>query len=163
MKSSADLEKRKKMLYLNQWLFPNVFVADANDLNLKEDSHHFVESEGAAVPEAESVDNLTMAKEEGPAETEEEPSVLEEVHSTPDIIMEEDAAHFNKNKDNQPSFSASEEMHQARQDIVENSLDTRQGLDGEPEPSGWEFNGFFAWTLSSHTYENVTLLICQTD
>uniref|UniRef100_A0A674NBD7 Transport and Golgi organization protein 1 homolog n=2 Tax=Takifugu rubripes TaxID=31033 RepID=A0A674NBD7_TAKRU len=108
-------------------------VQDANDLNLKDDSHHFVESEGAAVPEAESVDNLTMAKEEGPAETEEEPSVLEEVHSTPDIIMEEDAAHFNKNKDNQPSFSASEEMHQARQDIVESSLDTRQGLDGEPE------------------------------
>ncbi|TNM94791.1 hypothetical protein fugu_017550 [Takifugu bimaculatus] len=108
-------------------------VQDANDLNLKDDSHHFVESEGAAVPEAESVDNLTMAKEEGPAETEEEPSVLEEVHSTPDIIMEEDAAHFNKNKDNQPSFSASEEMHQARQDIVESSLDTRQGLDVEPE------------------------------
>lgn len=80
-------------------------------------------------------------------ETNEEPSVLEEVHSTPDIIMEEDGAHFNKNKDNQPSFSTSEEMHQARQDIVESSLDTdtRRGLDVEPEQpsSGWEFNGFF--------------------
>lgn len=80
-------------------------------------------------------------------ETKEEPSVLEEVHSTPDIIMEEDGAHFNKNKDNQESFSASEEMHQARQDIVESSLDTdtRHGLDVEPEQpsSGWEFNGFF--------------------
>lgn len=70
-------------------------------------------------------------------ETKEEPSVSEEVHSTPDIIMEEDGAHFNKNKDNQPSFSASEEMHQARQDIVESSLDMdmRQGLDVKPEQS----------------------------
>lgn len=93
------------------------------------------------------MDNLTLAKEEGPVETKEETSVLEEVHSTPDIIMEEDGAHFNKNKDNQESFSASEEMHQARQDIVESSLDTdtRHGLDVEPEQpsSGWEFNGFF--------------------
>lgn len=141
MKSSADLEEKNPLI--NRWLFPNVFVADANDLNLKDDSHHSVKSEEAAVPEAESVDNLTLAKEEGPAETKEEPSVLEEVHSTPDIIMEEDGAHFNKNKDNQ----ASEEMHQARQDIVESSLDTdtRHGLDVEPEQpsSGWEFNGFF--------------------
>lgn len=96
------------------------------------------------------MDNLTLAKEEGPVETKEEPSVLEEVHSTPDIIMEEDGAHFNKNKDNQPSFSASEEMPDQDMDT-----DTRQGLDVEPEQpsSGWEFNG----------YKNVTLLICQTD
>lgn len=149
MKSSAGWEKKKHAL-LNQWPFPNVFVADANDLNLKDESHHFVEREEAVVPEAESVDNLTLAKEEGPAETKEEPSVLEEVHSTPDIIMEEDGAHFNKNKDNQPSFSASEEMPDQDMDT-----DTRQGLDVEPEQpsSGWEFNG----------YKNVTLLICQTD
>lgn len=146
MQSSAGWEGKKHVL-LNKWLFLNVFAPDANDLNLKDDSQHFVKSEEAAVPEAESVDNLTMAREDGPAETKEEPSVLEEVHSTPDIVMEEDGAHFNKNKDNQPSFSASEEMHQARQDIVESSsdTDTRQSLDVEPEQpsSGWEFNGIF--------------------
>lgn len=93
------------------------------------------------------MDNLTLAKGEGPAEATAEPSVLEEVHSTPDIIMEEDGGRFNKNKDNQPSFSASEEMHQARQDILESSLDTDagQGLYVEPEQpsSGWAFNGAF--------------------
>lgn len=87
------------------------------------------------------MDNLTITKEESPAKSKEEQSVLQEVHSTPDIIMEEDGGHFNKNKDNQPRFSTSEEMHQPRQEILESSLDrnTRQGLDVEPEhlSSGW--------------------------
>lgn len=93
------------------------------------------------------MNNLTLAKEESPEDTKEEQSMLEDVHSTPKIIMEEDGGHFNKNKDNQPTFSASEEIHQTRQDILESSLDmhARQGLDVEPEQpsSGWEFNVFF--------------------
>lgn len=84
------------------------------------------------------MDNLTLT-EETPTETEDE-SVSEEVHGTPDIV-EEDGGHFNRNKDTKPSFSASEEPHQARQDILESSLDmdVSQGLDVEPEhpSSGW--------------------------
>lgn len=87
------------------------------------------------------MDNLTLTKEENPAKSKEEQSVLQEVHSTPDVIMEEDGGHFNKNKDNQPRFSTSEEIHQPRQDNLESSLDTniRQGLDVDPEhlSSGW--------------------------
>lgn len=89
------------------------------------------------------MDNLTLTKQESPAKSKEEQSVLQEVHSTPDIIMEEDGGHFNKNKDNQPRFSTSDEMHQPKQEILESSLDTdiRQGMDVEPEhlSSGWQF------------------------
>lgn len=87
------------------------------------------------------MDNLTLAKEESSEKSQEEQSVLQEVHSTPEIIMEEDSGHFNKNKDNQPRFSTSEEIHQPRPDILESSLDTniRQGLDVKHEhlSSGW--------------------------
>lgn len=114
-------------------------MTDEYELDVKDDSHHFDENDKAAVPETEVVDNLTLTKEESPAKSEEE-------QSTPDIIMEEDGGHFNKNKDNQGRFSKSEEMHQPRQDILESSLDAdiKQGLDGAPEhlSSGWLFNVF---------------------
>lgn len=117
------------------------FVAGENELHVKDVSHDFDENDKAAVPEAEVVNNLSLTKEESPAKRKEEQGVLQEVHSTPDIIMEEDGGHFNKNKDNQPRFSTSEDMHQPRQDILESSLDAdiRQGLDVEPEhlSSGW--------------------------
>ncbi|CAG09193.1 unnamed protein product, partial [Tetraodon nigroviridis] len=115
---------------------------DEYDLHVKDEGHHVDQNDQAAVPEVEVVDNLTITEEEGPAKSKEEQSVLQEVHSTPDIIMEEDSGHFNKNKDNQPRFSTSEEMHEPRQDILERSLDTgiRQGLDVEPEHISSEYS-----------------------
>lgn len=116
-------------------------VADEYESTVKDEGHQVDENHKAAVAEAEVVDNLTLTEEESPAKSEEEQSVLQEVHSTPDVIMEEDSGHFNKNKDNQPRFSTSEEMREPRRDILERSLDTgiRQGLDVEPEhlSSGW--------------------------
>lgn len=136
---SHQLKTYFRALLNHNWPFSNVFVADEYELPVKDDSHHLDENDKAAVPEAVVVDNLT--KEESPTKSKEEQSVLQEVQSPPDIIMEEDGGHFNKNKDNQPRFSTSEEMHQPRQDIRESSLDTdiRQGLDVEPESlsSGW--------------------------
>lgn len=109
-------------------------VAGENELHVKDVSHDFDENEAV-------VNNLTLTKEESPAKQKEEQGVLQEVHSTPDIIMEEDGGHFNKNKDKQPRFSTPEDMHQPRQDILESSLDAdiRQGLDVDPEhlSSGW--------------------------
>uniref|UniRef100_H3DG50 Nuclear pore complex interacting protein N-terminal domain-containing protein n=1 Tax=Tetraodon nigroviridis TaxID=99883 RepID=H3DG50_TETNG len=61
------------------------------DLHVKDEGHHVDQNDQAAVPEVEVVDNLTITEEEGPAKSKEEQSVLQEVHSTPDIIMEEDA------------------------------------------------------------------------
>lgn len=120
------------------------FVADEYESNVKSDDRHFVESGEAAVAEAEIVGDLAVTKEESPAETREEQSVPEEPYqSAPDIVKE--GGHFNKNKDDQPSFSAAEEMHQARQDFPESTLevDLIQGPE-EPEypSSGWRFNVF---------------------
>lgn len=70
-------------------------------------------------------------------ETREEQKVLDEVHSTPDITVEEDGGHFNKNKDNQPSFSASEEMHKGSQATLEAPLDMGLDVEVERSPPGW--------------------------
>ncbi len=62
---------------------------------------------------------------------------MDEVHGGPDINVEEDGGHFNKNKDNQPSFSASEEMQKVPQATLENPLDIGLGVEVEHSPSGW--------------------------
>lgn len=98
---------------------------------------HIVEEDNS-VPEAESDDNLTVTDhEETPAETKEELVVLDEVPSGPDVSVEEDGGHFNKNKDNQPSFSASDEMQKLPQATLETPLDMGLGVEVEPSPSGW--------------------------
>uniref|UniRef100_A0A3Q3VIA0 Transport and Golgi organization protein 1 homolog n=1 Tax=Mola mola TaxID=94237 RepID=A0A3Q3VIA0_MOLML len=90
--------------------------------------------EANGVPEAASSNNLTLTS---PMETREEQKVLDEVHSTPDITVEEDGGHFNKNKDNQPSFSASEEMHKGSQATLEAPLDMGLDVEVERSPPGW--------------------------
>lgn len=74
---------------------------------------------------------------ERPVEIKEEPIIFDEMRSAPDITVEEDGGHFNKNKDNQPSFTTPEEMPEAPQATLENHLDV--GLDPEIKhsPSGW--------------------------
>lgn len=100
--------------------------------------HIVKENKVDSVPEAESDDNLTVTHhKERPADIKEEQIVLDEVHSGPDVSVEEDGGHFNKNKDNQPSFSATEEMQKVPQATLENPLDMGLGVDVEHSPSGW--------------------------
>ncbi|XP_045916097.1 transport and Golgi organization protein 1 homolog isoform X2 [Micropterus dolomieu] len=95
------------------------------------------EDKVVSVPEAGSEANITVSDhEEGPAETTEEHIVLDEVHSGPDVSVEEDSGHFNKNKDNPLSFSASDEIQKVPQDTLENPLDMGLGVEVEHSPSG---------------------------
>lgn len=61
---------------------------------------------------------------------------MDEVHGGPDVSVKEDGRHFNKNKDSQPSFSASEEMQKVPQATLENPLDMGLGVEVDPSPSG---------------------------
>lgn len=114
-------------------------VVDKHELNVEDNMPHIVEEDKVKdVPEPGSEDNLTVTdREEGPAETKEEQIVLDELHSGADVSVEEDGGHFNKNKDNQPSFSASDEMQKVPQATLENPLDMGLGVKVEHSPSGW--------------------------
>ncbi|KAM6906332.1 transport and Golgi organization protein 1 homolog isoform 2-T2 [Lycodopsis pacificus] len=111
---------------------------DEHKLQVKEDSPHIVEEdEVVGVPEAESDDNLVVTtQEERPAQTKEDQVALDEAHGGPDVGAEEDGGLFNKDKDNQPSFSASDEMQEVPQATLENPVDVGLGLEVEPSPSG---------------------------
>uniref|UniRef100_A0A3Q3KIR0 Transport and Golgi organization protein 1 homolog n=1 Tax=Monopterus albus TaxID=43700 RepID=A0A3Q3KIR0_MONAL len=89
-----------------------------------------------SVPETES-DNLTVTDyEERSTESGGEQIVLNEVHTGPDVSVEEDSGHFNKNKDNQPGLSASDGMQKAPQATLENPLDVGLGVEMEHSSSG---------------------------
>ncbi|XP_042359869.1 transport and Golgi organization protein 1 homolog, partial [Plectropomus leopardus] len=106
---------------------------DEHELNADDAKEDKVDT----VPEAESDDNLTVTdQEEPPAQTKEEQMVLDEVHGGADISVEEDGGHFNKNKDNQPSFSASNEIQKVPQTTLENPLDMGLGVEVEHSSSG---------------------------
>lgn len=74
---------------------------------------------------------------EGPAETQEASIDMEKEHSQPHITVTEDGGRFNKNKDNQPSFGAAEEMQRGPQDTLESPLDVGLGIKVEHSHSGW--------------------------
>ncbi|KAK1889139.1 Transport and Golgi organization protein 1 like [Dissostichus eleginoides] len=108
---------------------------DEHILKVKDDQPVIVEE--ISVPEAKSEDNLTVTdQEEKPAVSEDEPTVLEEVHRGPELSVEEDGGHFNKNKDNQLSFSASDELPKVPQATLENPLDLGLSVEVEHSPSG---------------------------
>ncbi|XP_063757527.1 transport and Golgi organization protein 1 homolog isoform X1 [Eleginops maclovinus] len=117
-------------------------VVDEHTVKVKDDQPVIVEEEKVvSVPEAESDNNLTVTdQEEQPPVKEEEPIVLEELHSGPELSVEElsveeDGGHFNKNKDNQPSFSASDELPKVPQATLENPLDMGLSVEVEHSPS----------------------------
>lgn len=88
------------------------------------------------VPATESDDNVTITEpEEELAKFETEPLVLDEVHTRPEVSVAEDGGHFNRNKDNQPRFSASDEM----QKVPQAALDMGLGVEVEQSLSGWYF------------------------
>lgn len=111
---------------------------DKHELNVEEDVPRVVQEDKVAnIPETENNDNLTVTgHEERPADTEEEHITLDEVRSGADISVEEDGGHFNKNKDNQPSFSKSDEMQKVPEATLENPLDMGLGVEVENSPSG---------------------------
>ncbi|XP_034756776.1 transport and Golgi organization protein 1 homolog isoform X2 [Etheostoma cragini] len=111
---------------------------DEYKLNVNGDTSHIVEEDKVdSIPEPESDDNLTVTNHvEKPAETEQEKIVLDEVHSGPHVSVGEDGGHFNKNKDNQLRFSASDEMQKVPQATLENPLDMGLGVEVQQPPSG---------------------------
>ncbi|XP_029983948.1 transport and Golgi organization protein 1 homolog isoform X1 [Sphaeramia orbicularis] len=112
-------------------------VAGEGEFKAKEDVPHITAQEEIDnQTETESNDNLTVTHlEEKPAETEKESIVLDEVHTGPDVSVEEDSGHFNKNKDNQQSFSPSDEMQKVPQSTLENPLDMGLGVKMEHSAS----------------------------
>ncbi|XP_037304954.2 transport and Golgi organization protein 1 homolog isoform X2 [Pungitius pungitius] len=89
-----------------------------------------------SVPEAKRDDNATVAdRGEMPAETKEDQVVLDEAHTGPDVSAEEDGGeHFNENIDDQPSFSASDELPEVPQATPDNPSDVGHGVEVEPSP-----------------------------
>ncbi|XP_019953132.2 transport and Golgi organization protein 1 homolog isoform X2 [Paralichthys olivaceus] len=108
-----------------------------HELNVTEENLPIVEEDKVdIVPETESEENITVTeREERAAETEEEPIVMDEVPSGPDVSMEEDGGHFNKNKDNQMGFSSSDDTQKVPQATLENPLDVGVGMEVEHSPS----------------------------
>ncbi|KAM8832566.1 transport and Golgi organization protein 1 homolog isoform 2-T2 [Spinachia spinachia] len=112
---------------------------DEPKLQVKEETPPTVEEDTVdGVPEAEGDDNVTVGdQDEMPAEAKEDQVVLDEAHSGPDPSVEEDGGkHFNKNIADQPSFSASDEMHEVPQATPENLFDLGHSVEVEPSPSG---------------------------
>uniref|UniRef100_A0A668A1S9 Transport and Golgi organization protein 1 homolog n=2 Tax=Myripristis murdjan TaxID=586833 RepID=A0A668A1S9_9TELE len=101
------------------------------------DQHTVEEKDNDALLEPESDDNLTAtdAQDRPPAE-EKEHVMVDDVHRGPDVSVKEDGGHFNKNKDNQPSFSAPEEMQKVPQATLENPFDMGLGVEVEHSSSG---------------------------
>lgn len=120
-------------------LFLNRFIVDEHELNVTEDTSHLVEEdEVESIPEPESDDNLTAThREDKPVEPQEEQIRVDEVHTVPDINVEEDGGHFNKNEDNQPGFSVSDEMQKVPQATLESPLDMGLGVEMKHSPLGW--------------------------
>lgn len=115
-------------------------------MNVEEDMPYKVKEEESHIPETEIDVNLTEidmeentagVEEEFSAGVEEEQVVPDEVVTGPDASVEDDVGHFGKNNDNQPSFSASDEMQKVPQANLENPLDMGVGVEAEQSPSGW--------------------------
>ncbi|XP_074542024.1 transport and Golgi organization protein 1 homolog isoform X2 [Halichoeres trimaculatus] len=114
-------------------------VPDKDQAELtKHDTPHTTEEDSkSSISVAESKDNLTATDEsKAPLESTDRQAVWDEMHGGPDVNMQEDSGHFNKNKDNQPSFSGSEDMQRVPQDTLENPLDMGLGVEVEHSASG---------------------------
>uniref|UniRef100_UPI0037E79830 transport and Golgi organization protein 1 homolog isoform X2 n=1 Tax=Semicossyphus pulcher TaxID=241346 RepID=UPI0037E79830 len=108
---------------------------DEREINAKEDVPNIIEKDRVGiVPEAESDDNLTGTDhDKRPTKTKKDKVLWGRVHRGQEVNVEEDGGHFNKNKDNQPSFREPEEMQKVPQDTLENPV---LGVEVEHSPSG---------------------------
>ncbi|KAM6915446.1 transport and Golgi organization protein 1 homolog [Xenentodon cancila] len=88
-------------------------------------------------PEMDHDDNFTVTyHEEGPDVIKKEQIVLEEVPTAPDVNVEEDGKHFNKNKDDLPDLGAMDDMQKASQTTLENPSDVGLVADVEHSSPG---------------------------
>ncbi|XP_049614069.1 transport and Golgi organization protein 1 homolog isoform X2 [Syngnathus scovelli] len=113
-------------------------IANKPDMSGKDDLPHIDEvKKKPDMSLLESDDNRTVTDlEKDPAGIDREPEIsLDEEHTTPDMSVGEDGRHFNKNKENQPSFSVSEEIQKFPQAALESPLDKGLG-EVEHAPSG---------------------------
>ncbi|XP_061563516.1 transport and Golgi organization protein 1 homolog [Cololabis saira] len=101
-------------------------VRDEPRLTVDKDVHHVYEERFDSKPETDQDDNLTVTDHK------ERPDVIEKEQIVPDVNVEEDGKHFNKNKDLQ-GFGAVEDMQKGPQTTLENPLD--MGLVAEVEQS----------------------------
>ncbi|XP_061126658.1 transport and Golgi organization protein 1 homolog isoform X2 [Syngnathus typhle] len=113
-------------------------IANKPDMSGKDDLPHINEVEKK--PDMSLLardDNRTVTDlEKDPVRIDREPEIsLDEEHTTPDMSVGEDGGHLNKNKENQPSFSMSEEMQKFPQAALESPLDNGLG-EVEHAPSG---------------------------
>ncbi|XP_041830962.1 transport and Golgi organization protein 1 homolog isoform X2 [Melanotaenia boesemani] len=112
-------------------------VEDETPFNVEEGTPHVAEDNFGNMPELNQNDNITETDhKEETDETDREQIVLGEVPSGPDVSVEEDGGHFNKNKEEQPSFSPSDEVQKLPEATLENPLDMGLGADVEHPPSG---------------------------
>ncbi|XP_041660810.1 transport and Golgi organization protein 1 homolog isoform X2 [Cheilinus undulatus] len=112
-------------------------IEPEHESNAKPDMSKDEEDRTSSVPLAESDDNLTATDhEKRTVETKEEQVFWDEQPSGPDVNMREDGGHFNKNKDNQPSFSTSEDLQRVPQDTLENPLEMGLGVEVDHTSSG---------------------------
>ncbi|XP_028980771.2 transport and Golgi organization protein 1 homolog isoform X3 [Esox lucius] len=85
------------------------------------------------LPEDNDEENITVTETREETKAPEEKPDHDEGLSRPDMGFEEDVGHFNRNKDNQPSFKTPEEIQRGPQPILENTLDV--GLVDMENPS----------------------------
>ncbi|XP_061890667.1 transport and Golgi organization protein 1 homolog isoform X1 [Entelurus aequoreus] len=112
--------------------------ASNNDLVIAaqpEDWPAMAEVDTPNISEVESDHSLTELPEQATEIQKEEQTIADEAHVSADITMGEDGGHFNKNKENLPSFSVSDEMQNFPQATLENPLDVGLG-EVESSPSG---------------------------
>ncbi|XP_053738152.1 transport and Golgi organization protein 1 homolog isoform X2 [Synchiropus splendidus] len=119
----------------------SVVIEDKHAPDVTTGSPASIEESLGDIPAADGGDNHT-GFEETPAATQEEPVVTEEVYPTADVSMEEEGAHFNVNKQDQPHLETAEHQ-KVPQDTLESPLDMGLGVDVETSPSE-KFNLFDA-------------------
>ncbi|XP_029965861.1 transport and Golgi organization protein 1 homolog isoform X2 [Salarias fasciatus] len=109
---------------------------DEPELSASVDIPPIVQDKPDDISVTESEDMLTVKDLEQPGEVEEDQITMDEGPAQPDINVEEDGGHFNKNKDDRPPFSTSDEMQKVPQDSLENPLDMGLGVEVDHSTSG---------------------------
>lgn len=106
-----------------------------------------ISSDQDGVPTAE--DNVSIVEthvEERPQGGGAEHADVDKAHEGPDLGVETDGGHFNKNEDNQPSYGAAEEMQKIPPAVLDKPFDL--GLSVELDhSSGRQLGGFLLLLL----------------
>ncbi|XP_034017875.1 transport and Golgi organization protein 1 homolog [Thalassophryne amazonica] len=101
-------------------------------LNITQDDDKMnVEAVSDNLPETEGDGRITQTQvEENPMEIKVDQMMVDEIHSGSDVSVADDSGQFNRNKDNQPGFSAPDEVKEPETNL-ENPLDMGLGVEAE--------------------------------